>query len=45
MAETATAAPTPRPQARLPPADRAGEGLAASDPQPIPAAAPIPPHQ
>jgi hypothetical protein len=48
MAETATAAPTPgpqarplRPQARLPPGDRAEECRAASD-QPIPAASPIP---
>ena len=44
MAETATAAPTPRPQARLPPSDPAGEWLAASDLRPIPAASPIPPH-
>jgi hypothetical protein len=44
MAGTATATPTPRPQARLPPSDRAEEWLAASDLQPIPAASPIPPH-
>jgi len=42
MAGTAT--PTPRPQARLPPSDRAEEWLAASDLRPIPEASPIPPH-
>jgi len=52
MAATAVATPTQRPQAqldqrpqaRLPPSDRAEEWLAASDLQPIPAASPIPQH-
>jgi hypothetical protein len=44
MAGTATATRTRRPQARLPPADRAAACLAAADLQPIPAASPIPPH-
>jgi hypothetical protein len=41
---TATATPTQRPQARLPPSDRAEEWLAASDLQRIPAASSIPQH-
>lgn len=44
MAETATATPTRRGQARLPRSDRAEECLAASDLQAIPAASPISPH-
>lgn len=44
MSGTATAAPTQRPQARLPRSGRPEECLAASNLQPIPAASPIPPH-
>ena len=41
---TPTATPTERSQARLQRSDRAGERIAASDLQPIPAESPLPPH-
>jgi hypothetical protein len=44
MPGTATPTPTERSQARLQRSDRAGERIAASDLQPIPAESPIPPH-
>jgi hypothetical protein len=44
MPGTATPTPTELSQARLQRSDRAGERLAASDLQPIPAESPIPPH-